>query len=174
MNESHCSANPDAFREKRASAVRTFIMGMVSVSFLAVARATVPQDVVTKKNVEPVLRLTYISNTYSKDTLTPDDLIRFGTYNRTNRITGLLVYIDALGLYIQTIEGPPDDVMTLFTSIERDNRHHSLKVLERSIGLRRYAQWNMKNIQMDRHHFDDLMADSICILMSDKFRTCSS
>lgn len=63
--------------------------------------------------------------------------------NRTLGITGMLVYEN--GHYLQSLEGPPDAMEEVWTSIQRDPRHCSIEVLKRTLTpARMFTGWDMK------------------------------
>jgi Sensors of blue-light using FAD len=62
--------------------------------------------------------------------------------NRELGITGHLLYTEEI--FVQCIEGPPAALDTLWHSLQRDERHHSLELLSRSPEThRRFADWSM-------------------------------
>ena len=65
--------------------------------------------------------------------------------NHKNGITGMLIYIE--GNFIEAIEGPEAAVKNLFSSIEKDSRHHEITVLfEETFAndtLRSFPNWSM-------------------------------
>jgi hypothetical protein len=57
-------------------------------------------------------------------------------------ITGVLTFKN--GRFAQVIEGPEEALRILMVAIERDSRHHSVKVIsDGPIALRRYGDWRM-------------------------------
>lgn len=70
--------------------------------------------------------------------------------NSANHVTGMLLYINES--FLQVLEGAPDTVDQLFTTICADPRHTSaLKVLELNVSERQFSQWSMgyANLQAD-------------------------
>ncbi|MGB0513739.1 MAG: BLUF domain-containing protein [Wenzhouxiangellaceae bacterium] len=64
-------------------------------------------------------------------------------------VTGVLYY--GGGCFFQYLEGPADNVDRLYASICRDQRHHDVERLtRRSIGKRRYPEWSMKFVGLER------------------------
>ena len=62
--------------------------------------------------------------------------------NRTHGISGVLVFVD--GAFLQILEGEKDDVLELMARIERDPRHHDIKVFsEQEVDERAFASWSM-------------------------------
>ena len=62
--------------------------------------------------------------------------------NRVCGITGVLVFVD--GAFLQILEGEKHDVLELMERIERDPRHHGVKVFhEEETDERAFASWNM-------------------------------
>lgn len=57
-------------------------------------------------------------------------------------ITGHLLYTEEI--FVQCIEGPSVSIDALWTSLHRDDRHHSLELLARGPQTeRRFADWSM-------------------------------
>lgn len=64
------------------------------------------------------------------------------TKNATLDITGHLLYTEEV--FVQCIEGRPEAVESLWQSLQRDARHHTLELLARGpIQERRYGDWSM-------------------------------
>ena len=62
--------------------------------------------------------------------------------NRARGITGVLVFVD--GAFLQILEGEKDDVLELMGRIERDPRHHGIKVFfEEDTDERAFTSWSM-------------------------------
>jgi hypothetical protein len=62
--------------------------------------------------------------------------------NKVHGITGVLVFVD--GVFLQIVEGEKDDVLDLMQRIERDSRHHGIKVFyEEEVQDRAFASWSM-------------------------------
>ncbi len=69
-------------------------------------------------------------------------LSEFRVRNRARGITGVLVLVD--GVFVQILEGEKDRVLLLLRSLERDPRHHQLKVFhQQETDERTFATWNM-------------------------------
>jgi hypothetical protein len=57
-------------------------------------------------------------------------------------ITGHLLYTEEI--FVQCIEGPSGSIDALWTSLQRDERHHSLELLTREpVAERQFADWSM-------------------------------
>lgn len=69
--------------------------------------------------------------------------------NAENDITGVLMAKG--GLFFQIIEGPEENIDSLFTSILKDPRHEKIITLGIQVGdLRRlFPDWSMKEINLD-------------------------
>src|ERR1700690_2352126 len=62
--------------------------------------------------------------------------------NRVYGITGVLLFVE--GGFLQILEGEKEDVLGLMERIERDSRHHDLKVFyEEEVGERAFPSWSM-------------------------------
>ena len=62
--------------------------------------------------------------------------------NQAHGITGVLVFVE--GAFLQILEGEKDDVLDLMARIERDPRHHDIKVFyEQEVGERAFGSWSM-------------------------------
>lgn len=71
--------------------------------------------------------------------------------NRSLGVTGMLLFEDSS--FVQTIEGPPAALSTLWASIQRDARHNQIEVLsEHMVASRLFSKWNM----LLDGRFDDL------------------
>lgn len=63
--------------------------------------------------------------------------------NRKLNVTGMLFYED--GAFLQTLEGPPDKLDTLWTSIKQDRRHDHIELLsEHVVPARLFSDWDMQ------------------------------
>jgi len=62
--------------------------------------------------------------------------------NRVYGITGVLLFVD--GAFLQILEGEKEDVLGLMERIERDPRHHGVKVFyEEEVPERAFPSWSM-------------------------------
>jgi blue light- and temperature-responsive anti-repressor len=62
--------------------------------------------------------------------------------NRSMDVTGMLLFED--GCFLQTLEGPPDKLDALWTSIKRDTRHDHIEVLsEHIVPARLFSDWDL-------------------------------
>lgn len=62
--------------------------------------------------------------------------------NRNLSVTGMLLYED--GSFLQTLEGPPDKLDTLWASIKQDTRHDHIEVLsEHVVPARLFSDWDL-------------------------------
>jgi|SRR5271169_2513729 len=62
--------------------------------------------------------------------------------NRVYGITGVLLFVE--GAFLQILEGEKEDVLGLMERIQRDPRHHGVKVFyEQEIVERAFASWSM-------------------------------
>ena len=69
--------------------------------------------------------------------------------NREMGITGMLLFED--GCFLQTLEGPPDQLDRVWNSIKRDPRHRDIQVLsEHIINNRLFSAWDL--MLYDRQH----------------------
>jgi hypothetical protein len=81
------------------------------------------------------MRLVYVS-TAVLPSLSNNDIAAFDARNRAQGITGTLLFLEATGTYVQTLEGPVEDVTRLWDTLSIDHRHHSVRVVytETSVG----------------------------------------
>jgi len=69
--------------------------------------------------------------------------------NRELGITGMLLFED--GCFLQTLEGPPDQLDMVWNSIKRDPRHRDIQVLsEHVVNNRLFSAWDL--MLYDREH----------------------
>jgi len=69
-------------------------------------------------------------------------LTEFRVRNQARGITGMLLLVE--GVFVQILEGESDRVLALMRSLERDGRHHDLKVFYRNfVAERSFASWSM-------------------------------
>lgn len=62
--------------------------------------------------------------------------------NRSLGVTGMLLFEDSS--FVQTIEGPPAALSTLWASIQRDARHKQIEVLsEHMVATRLFSEWEL-------------------------------
>ncbi|XUU61390.1 BLUF domain-containing protein [Erythrobacter sp. HA6-11] len=67
--------------------------------------------------------------------------------NKDRGITGILTFVR--GRFFQAIEGSKEELDKLLQSLERDARHHSLKILHRRpIIERQFENWAMKRLDV--------------------------
>ena len=88
--------------------------------------------------------LTYQSRAVSRPT--EGDLERLVKHarerNRNLGVTGMLLYEN--GRYLQTLEGPPAGLQTVWSSICRDDRHRDIEVLtEHVVSSRLFSDWDL-------------------------------
>ena len=69
--------------------------------------------------------------------------------NRELGITGMLLFED--GCFLQTLEGPPDQLDMVWNSIKRDPRHRDIQILsEHVVNNRLFSAWDL--MLYDREH----------------------
>lgn len=62
--------------------------------------------------------------------------------NHAHGVTGMLLYED--GRYLQTLEGPPEGLQTIWSSIKRDRRHDDIKILSQHlVSSRLFSDWDL-------------------------------
>ena len=98
----------------------------------------------TTATTAPVLTLTYTST--ARELFTIDQLVELVEHTRRNNerlgVSGLLLYSG--GNVIQTLEGTPETVDSLFWTIADDPRHTAVRLLERrGRSDRAFASWSM-------------------------------
>ena len=97
-------------------------------------------------------RLTYISRgakTFTEKEL--EDLSFFSeTQNNKNELTGVLFSFE--DYFYQILEGPEKKLDECFNKISKDKRHDHIFVLnlEENISERKYPNWGMKNVNLDK------------------------
>ncbi|WP_133366319.1 BLUF domain-containing protein [Qipengyuania sediminis] len=68
--------------------------------------------------------------------------------NPSADITGFLIFRG--GRFLQLVEGPLMSLETLLQVLERDPRHHSLRVLSRTpVAARSFGRWRMRRLGGD-------------------------
>ena len=68
--------------------------------------------------------------------------------NTAHDVTGMLLY--HTGSFLQVLEGPPDAVQLIFSSIVRDPRHVHTEVLHNQlIDQREFQDWSMGFLEVD-------------------------
>jgi hypothetical protein len=91
-----------------------------------------------------MLSLLYVSSAvrlFSRDDL-KDLLAQSRKKNTRLDLSGMLLYKD--GNFMQVLEGPDPAVMALFSTIERDPRHHGiLRLMRQEIERREFPSWSM-------------------------------
>ena len=101
--------------------------------------------------------------------LSSDDLLSLlkqaRTRNLANNITGLLLHRD--DSFFQVLEGEQEQVMQVYSSIERDPRHHRLEILfQGPLPSREFSDWRMGFVELDGvdvgrlPEFGDVLSDS--------------
>jgi methanogenic corrinoid protein MtbC1 len=71
-----------------------------------------------------------------------DLVLRARQRNRSLGLTGMLLFED--GQYFQTLEGPPDGLDAVWSSVERDPRHRSIEVLSQHlVPARLFSDWDL-------------------------------
>lgn len=62
--------------------------------------------------------------------------------NRESGVTGMLLYQD--GRYLQTLEGPPEGLDSIWSSVRKDGRHADIEVLtQHLVPARLFSDWDM-------------------------------
>lgn len=97
-----------------------------------------------------VLSLTYLSSPVGRwtDREVADLLGRAREKNEQAGVTGMLLHLAHLahleGTFVQTLEGPADEVDALFTLIDSDHRHHGVHIVRRvEVETRAFTAWWM-------------------------------
>lgn len=89
-------------------------------------------------------RLIYFSS--AKDLFTKEELVALlGQAREKNErlgISGILLYKD--GNFLQLIEGEPDAIKAIYTTISEDPRHHEMVVVfDEAVSERLFGDWRM-------------------------------
>ena len=75
--------------------------------------------------------------------------------NKANEITGLLLHRD--DSFYQVLEGNQESVLQIFSSIQRDNRHHRIELLfQGPLVEREFGDWRMGFVDLDGVEVDQL------------------
>ena len=99
---------------------------------------------------EPLYHLGYVSTeTAPFSQLELVELLTIARNANDERgVTGLLLYRE--GCFYQVLEGNESSVKTAFSEIERDPRHHSVRVLFKGeTESREFAEWQMGFLNLD-------------------------
>jgi len=110
---------------------------------IALTRAPA-NDALPELATGPVEHILYCSR--ARHPFSEDQLADLFEQTRANNarcdITGLLCYSD--GYFVHVLEGPTLEVERLYALIERDPRHHHVRLLSRGAGpLRRFPDWRV-------------------------------
>ncbi len=91
-------------------------------------------------------------------------LIQSRIRNAELDITGILIHLD--GHFIQFLEGPEENIDKVFRSIQKDNRHHDIKVLSMGKSYERcFDDWQMNFKRLKHLKISD-------IPIEDDFKPC--
>ena len=84
------------------------------------------------------------------------ELARLCYENNIKRdVTGMLVYLE--NKFLQVLEGPKKEILSLFSSISQDPRHKKVSVLiEGEINQRNFSNWSMGFKAVDKQLFQEL------------------
>jgi len=75
-------------------------------------------------------------------------LLRARKNNERLGVSGLLLHHG--GSFLQVLEGDSEVVNALFATIGKDKRHHRIvKLLNRDVGARQFAEWKMGFVSVD-------------------------
>lgn len=93
-----------------------------------------------------------------KTPMTDDDLVELLRKSRQKNeklgITGMLLYRN--NNFLQVLEGDEDAVLSLYATIERDDRHMSvMKIAQRNIPARFFPDWKMGFVNLDKDELAD-------------------
>ena len=102
-------------------------------------------------------QLIYVSE--ARSGLSAEDLFRIVEQSARNNpsadITGFLIARG--GRFLQLIEGPLMALETLLERLGEDERHHSIRVVQRlPIAERSFPRWRMKRLNGGHQAFDEL------------------
>lgn len=105
-----------------------------------------------------LVRLIYASRAREtiNQRLIEDILTAAQVNNPDNGITGLLCYSN--NIFVQALEGGREQVNRLFQMLSRDPRHEDVTLLQyQEIDQRRYANWSMARVALDRFNMSLLL-----------------
>lgn len=75
--------------------------------------------------------------------------------NQSNDLTGLLLHRD--DSFFQVLEGTQEHVLQVFSSIQRDRRHHRIELLfQGPLAEREFGDWRMGFVDLDGIDVDQL------------------
>ena len=97
---------------------------------------------------QPLYHIIYHSLATGEQGISPEALIELlrqaRSYNQDHRLTGLLLYTDLTKEFVQVLEGPRDEVETVYRKIAHDPRHKHAFVLHESLAeYRMFPDWRM-------------------------------
>ncbi len=82
-------------------------------------------------------------------------LVKSRSDNLRDNITGMLLY--SRGSFVQVIEGPKENIDTLYTKILADKRHRGiLELANKAFELRNFPNWSMGFKVIDPAEFKEL------------------
>lgn len=120
----------------------------------------------------PLFRLVYVSrNKIEGDAATVENeiakiLMSARKNNEKNNITGALLF--SSGIFAQILEGPQEEVESLFETIQEDERHEDCMVLVCDPAERRqFSQWSMAYRGTDtqaKQRFADLVDNQFDVM----------
>ena len=86
------------------------------------------------------------------EVISPESLRRIRANNTAAEITGALFWSEPK--FMQVIEGPADNINRLFSTLLKDDRHHSIVLVsERIIHEREFPNWAMQSGNMQSDEF---------------------
>ncbi|MDZ7631602.1 MAG: BLUF domain-containing protein [Gemmatimonadaceae bacterium] len=113
----------------------------------------------------PIMTLTYRSRATAAMTPTRlRDLQRSAAArNRAEGVTGIVLYDDQR--FFQWIEGPPDSIGRIWSSISRDVRHTDIDAISvHSSQTRLFSQWDLK-LSLNRTELAGLLPDAVPLIV---------
>lgn len=88
--------------------------------------------------------------------MTPEDLQNILSasqqYNDSNEVSGMLLYVE--GRFFQVLEGPEEEVLSLFNTISKDSRHQNATIVAQGdLDKRFFKGWNMRFNRVSEEEF---------------------
>ena len=115
----------------------------------------------TAASPTPVYQVVYhsLATSPQPDSAANSELLRQArAYNEAHEISGILLYAESTGEYLQVLEGEREVVQKLYENIRRDPRHERVFTLgESQIAERNFADWRMGFAPLEADELDHIV-----------------